>query len=119
MPLAWQFDFLVRWDQIRYDRPTVYCVEPYQDGGENAYGLMLARNTVAGRRLRKIAVQTYFGGMQPQPIASVIDYLVERGLSRDDLMPCTDPAQPAAYLTSALATGTRGGVLFQAGRIPR
>lgn len=119
MPLTWQADFCRRWDAIRWGRPTIYLVEPYQDGTQNNYALMLARNSASGQRLRKIGVQTYFGGMQPQPIPAVVDYLIERGLSLDDLMPCTDPAQPAPYFAGALAAGTRGGVLFQAGRIPR
>jgi len=118
VPLASQRALIQRWDQIRYGRPTVWNVEPYQDASQNDYTMMLARNQAVPVPVRKIAAQTYFGGMQPQPIRAVIAYLTSRGVARDDVMPCTDPAQPTPYAWQVASAGCRGATLFQAGRIP-
>jgi hypothetical protein len=117
VPLEFQRGFCERWDVIRFGRPTLYSVEPQQDATQNDYGRMLARNATAGKRLRKITTQSYFGGMQPIVPAAMVTYLTDRGVSADDVCPTIDPAQPVPYATSALACGTRGAVLFEAGRI--
>jgi hypothetical protein len=122
VPLGFQQGFLDRWDNLRPWRPTVYNVEPFQDGSQNDYPRMLRRNgqgIATGRgKIRKVAAQCYFGGMQPQPPRVVIEYLTTRGIDRADLQPCVDPAQPASYITSAADAGCAGLILFQAGRIP-
>jgi hypothetical protein len=120
--LGFQRGFLDAWDSLRPWRPTIYNVEPFQDASQNDYLRMLRRNSqgiATGRgKIRKIAVQSYFGGMQPQRVRDVIEYLTARALDRDDLQPCIDPAQPASYLTSAIDAGCRGAIIFEAGRIP-
>jgi hypothetical protein len=132
VPLVWQAAFLQRWDELRPHRPTIYNVEPYQDATQNDYARMLARHSIEPGT-RKLAVQTYRGGMQPLPPRSVVGYLTQRAIPRDRIVVCTDPwpsfpdvTDPArvawtrdAYHLSAFATATTGAVLFQAGRIPR
>jgi len=119
VPLAFQDEFMPRWDELRPFRPTLYSVEPIQDESINRYALMLRRNTRApGQRVRKVTFQCYGGGMQPYPPLGVRTSKYGVGhLGGLDLCPTIDPAQPRAYVGSAAACGLMGLMLFETGRM--
>lgn len=117
VPLTFQAEYMDRWDQLRPWRPTIYSVEPIQDESVNDYARMLRRNQ-SGQRVRKVTFQCYQGGMQPlQPRDVRRAQFGTARLQDDDICPTIDPAQPAAYIASAAACGSRGMVLFESARI--
>jgi predicted amidohydrolase YtcJ len=126
VPLPFQHAAAQRLDELRPHRPILLIVEPYQDNTQNDYAAWLARNR-AEPGTRKVAAETYRGNMTPLEVSSVIDYLAKRAIPRELLEPCIDPApagltdwQRAGYYLRALTeAGTRGLLIFQAGRIPR
>ena len=95
--------------------PTIYDVEPNQDGTQNNYPAMLARNSAAPRT-RKVSTQTYFGGMQPINVKACIHFLTSRGIAIADVNATLDPRMPPGFIACAGSYGATGSVIFDAER---
>jgi hypothetical protein len=115
-PLDFQRGLCDEWDRLRPFRPTLWSVEPIQDGTQNDYNKML-RRAGAAPGSRRVTIQCYGGGMQPYRPIDCVDYLTVRGVPRELLNVTLDPAQPAATVAQGYAAGTKGAVLFETGRM--